>query len=444
MYDPDRVRLFEIFSGHGNSEEYRPWKAIEYDDAGEPRCPAPTKDYLPCCWQAGEIIRARCADKQAPGCEQLVAAARINYLKAGVAGHRTVPGTTTEDWKDCGQCRDCFLPAFNYRPGGSAQYALAITNFDNPRKPRRFELGFMASSDNHSARPGTGYKEYARREMTEAIGAKNATWRNRAMGTPEPATPASRTIDEVPIGQAFQMVDIERQASFFMTGGLVAVHSEGRDRDTIWNALGRREVYGTSGDRILLWFDLLNGPNGSTVPMGGRVELASPPRFRVRAVGGFEQKPGCPELSSAALGAERLELLCRGECYHPGDRRRLITRIEVVRVRPQVRPNEPVRELVEDPWRRFDCPGDRAGCTVEFEDPSFLLNGRPAVYYVRAIQEPTPAVNAASLRCERDAEGNCIKVHPCYGDYRTPFDDDCLAPTEERAWSSPIFLQPAS
>ena len=77
-------------------------------------------------------------------------------------------------------------------------------------------------------------------------------------------------------------------------------------------------------------------------------------------------------------------------------------------------------------------------------DGTFLLNGRPAVYYVRAIQEPTPAVNAAGLRCDRDAEGNCTAVHPCHGDYRTPFDDDCLAPNEERAWSSPIYVQPVS
>ena len=166
MHDADRQRLFEIFSGHGNSEEFRAWKAVEYSASGEPQCPAPTKEYLPCCWQAGELIRARCADPKSAECERRVAAARTNYLHADVAGHRTVPGATTEDWKDCGQCRDCFDPSFNYRPGTSAQYALAVTNFDTPNKPRRFEFGFMASSDNHSARPGTGYKEYARRSMT--------------------------------------------------------------------------------------------------------------------------------------------------------------------------------------------------------------------------------------------------------------------------------------
>ena len=164
------------------------------------------------------------------------------------------------------------------------------------------------------------------------------------------------------------------------------------------------------------------------------------PRFRVRAAGAFKQNPGCPEYAINALSKDRLENLCRGECYNPSDERHPITRIEVVRIRPQREKGEAVGPLIEDPWRRFDCKTDPAGCTVEFEDPDYTVADRDVVYYVRAIQEPTPAVNAGALRCEYDTAGNCVKVHPCFGDYRTAYDDDCLTENEERAWSSPIYV----
>jgi hypothetical protein len=77
---------------------------------------------------------------------------------------------------------------------------------------------------------------------------------------------------------------------------------------------------------------------------------------------------------------------------------------------------------------------------VEFTDEEFTASGREALYYVRAIQEPTSMINAANLRCEYDENGVCIAVNPCYGDYRTPQDEDCLAPAQQRAWSSPIFV----
>jgi hypothetical protein len=157
-------------------------------------------------------------------------------------------------------------------------------------------------------------------------------------------------------------------------------------------------------------------------------------------VGAFKQKPGCPEYAVNALGPERLDRLCGGECYNPSDKRHLIDRIEVVRIRPQVRPGEPVDQLVEDPWRSFACKGDPAGCVVEFEDEEFTDSAREAVYYVRAVQEATAMINADNVRCEYDDSGRCIAVRPCYGDYRTADEDNCLAPAEQRAWSSPIFV----
>ncbi|HVM97701.1 MAG TPA: hypothetical protein VMT89_15000, partial [Candidatus Acidoferrales bacterium] len=69
---------------------------------------------------------------------------------------------------------------------------------------------------------------------------------------------------------------------------------------------------------------------------------------------------------------------------------------------------------------------------------------RPAVFYVRAIEEPSTAINGNTLRCKYDESGNCLEVHPCYGDYRTDRTDDCLATVEERAWSSPIYIDPVA
>jgi hypothetical protein len=443
-HDPERQRLIEVYSGHGNSEEYRSWAEVEDGEGGNAVCPPPQGSYEPCCWRAGEIIRSRCEDPTAPDCEERVARARADFLAAGTSGRLAIPDAPLAAWADCGSCPDCYLPAMNYRPRSSVQYIMALSAGEETGASRSFEFGFIASSDNHRARAGTGYKEFGRLTQTEANGPRDQGIYERIYGKlpPEPAR-ESVGFDETTSGiPGFRIVDFERQASFFLTGGLVAVHAMGRDRQAIWDALVRREVYGTSGPRILLWFDLLNGPQGET-PMGGRAELGEPPRFRVRAAGAFEQAPGCPADASAGLPAARLERLCRGECYNPTDRRHRLDRIEVVRIRRQQRADEPVGPLIEDPWKVLRCT-DAAGCMAEFDDPEFLDSGRETLYYVRAVQVPTLAVNAGALRCtKRDESGRCLDVDPCYGDYRTPADDDCLAANEERAWSSPIFLSPA-
>ncbi len=439
QHDDDRQPLVEIFSGNGNTEHYRTWTESAVDQEGHLVCPEPTSEYEPCCWRAGEIIRARCVDPATDECRARVEDARRNYLAAGASGRLTVAGADIAAWKDCGQCRDCFAPTFAMRPGGSVQYALALTDFGDPDRLRRFRFGFVGGSDSHTARPGNGYKEFARQEMTETFGPKSAFWRERVRPVGEP-DPESEAIDPKNNRfERFQLLDFERNSSFAYTGGLAAVHAASRSREAIWDALQRREVYATSGERILLWFDLLQ-PGAAVAPMGSSVASSRTPRFRVRAVGSPVQKPGCPDFASAGLGASRLAELCLGECYNPTGERHPVVRIEVVRIRPQVRPGEPIGDLVEDPWKTIDCPAGNGGCVAEFEDDSFAAGRRDTLYYVRAIQAPTPAVNAAGLRCRAGSAGPCDEVEPCYGDWRTPYDDDCLAPNEERAWSSPIYL----
>ncbi len=438
-HDPDRQLMIEIYSGHGNSEEYRDWRSVWFDADGQPHCPEPSADYTPSCWMAGEIIRGRCAAARLDDgeCDSRAEEARRNYVRLGNLGFHTVPGQTPQDWLDAGQCRDCFLPAFNLRPGYSTQYALATGGFEDEGKPARLRFGIIGSSDTHRGRPGVGYKEFDRHGMTDAHGAASEAWARRLEDAPLPPEPRSK-VRKI----RFSMLnfgEMERRSPYLTTGGLAAVHASGRNREAVWAGLKQKEVYGTSGPRVLLWFDLLNGADGE-LPMGAETEMRETPKFRVRAAGSFKQKPGCPEFTMSALTPARLDRLCHDECYNPSDERHLITRIEVVRIKPRLAADEPIGPLIETPWRTFQCPPDPNGCTMDFEDEEFAAAGRDTAYYVRAIQEPTPKISGENLRCEYDDQGNCVKTNICVGSYRTPKDDDCLGPAEERAWSSPIFV----
>ena len=139
----------------------------------------------------------------------------------------------------CRAVPDCFLPSFGYRPGNSVQYALAIRNFDNADKPTRLNWGFIASSDNHRARPGTGYKNVDRtrtqrrcilRRMAQAV----SRWRPKAV---------SRWFwSAMNYERGFGATEQERQASFWTTGGLAAVHAEGRSREEIFDAISAAKL----------------------------------------------------------------------------------------------------------------------------------------------------------------------------------------------------------
>jgi hypothetical protein len=419
QHDPTYQRLIEVFSGHGSSEVYRDWRSATADSDGVLTCSPPTEEYLPCCWQAGEIVRQRSAtcvaDPSGAECEAEVASARSKFLELPF-GKRwaSVGSTTAADWLDCGQCRDCSsLPAYLYRPGSSVQAALALS-----KAALSFRWGIIGSTDSHRAGPGAGYKELP--QMADTIG---------------PGGPELDAAFKALVPALFP--EWERMSSFMYTGALAAVHAEGRSREAIWQGLQRRETYGTSGDRILLWFDLLNGPEG-VVPMGGEARLQKAPLFEVKAVGSFKQQPGCPPEIVQRAPEGFIENVCFGECYYPTDQRYLIRRVEVVKIEPQLDADDDIGQLIQDPYHSLNCPPDPEGCVLRFADPDFATRGRPALYYVRAFQEPTYQFNADGLRC---TDADCTATNPCPSGYRGA-NDTCMAPEEELAWSSPIFLDP--
>ena len=443
MHDPDRQTMIEVYSGHGDSEVYRDWRGVEITDDGRLRCPEAQPNYLPICRRVGQVVKTRClaAQESEDECDRRAALARQHSVDARTDAAEVVPELRGSELLDAGQCRDCRQPSFKYRPASTAQYIAAIGNFDDdPEAPRRFRLGFMASSDNHAARPGTGYKELKFMTDVGVDDPEKLSPTLRSFFSPtqnaqaaKPDAPAYSKPAERSQTSAFGLgAEGERVSSFQYTGGLVAVHATGRDRASIWSALKRNEMYGTSGPRMLLWFDLLT--DGGPRPMGTEIELDTAPTFRVRAVGSFEQKPGCPAGVSDNLGRALFDRICVGECYFPSDERRPISRIELVRIRPQIHPDEDVATLIDDPWLSFDCDGTTDGCEATFTDPEFPASKRDAVYYARVFEPPIETVNGSPLNCEYDDEGNCIRIRPC------DLLDECRAPDEPRAWSSPIYV----
>ena len=109
-------------------------------------------------------------------------------------------------------------------------------------------------------------------------------------------------------------------------------------------------------------------------------------------------------------------------------------------LRHRGRADEAVAPLIEDPWKVLECSGDGfGGCVAHFFDEHFETAGRDTAYYVRALEEPSEAINGAPLSTRFDEEGRPVSIDPCIE--RT---DGCPAPVRERAWSSPIFVDFAS
>jgi hypothetical protein len=249
-----------------------------------------------------------------------------------------------------------------------------------------FPIGFIAATDGHDGTPGAVEE-----------------WRQDLM-IGQPAPGAGRN-----------------------PGGLAAVWAEENSRESLFEALQRRETYGTSGPRMTVrlfggWDypeelcgdpELVRKGYAGGVPMGG--ELSAPP------------SDGSPTFVVSALRDQ-------GTTEHSGG---LLQRVQIVKgwadaagnIHQQVvdiagGPND---ATVDTETCTPSGPGANAMCGV-WTDPEFDPD-RGAVYYARVVENPSCRQTGWACLSETNRPAWC--------------DMPELEKTvQERAWTSPIWYDP--
>ncbi len=310
---------------------------------------------------------------------------------------------------------DCYSP-LNY-----ARYTLIEGLAEEQRLGvNPFKFGLIASTDTHNATAG-GVSE---RDYPGHLGMADDTVGKRT-------------------GR-------ERGGALNSPGGLIGVWAEENNRAPIFDAMRRKEVFGTSGPRIKARFfggwnydknlcDLVVNANGADnqwlhiayeqgVPMGGDLPARlvanntqssnhGSPRFIAQAMAdvGTQALPGTP--------LQRLQII-KGWVDKDGNRMNKVFDVAG-------NPNNGASVDTQSCQRSGE--GFAQLCTV-WEDPEFNPQQR-AVYYLRAIENPSCRYNA----------WQCMGLK---GDDRP---DSCDVDTaeqpksiQERAWSSPIWFTPAA
>jgi hypothetical protein len=279
-----------------------------------------------------------------------------------------------------------------------------------------FQMGFVGSTDSHNATPGD---------------TDEANWVG-GIGGNEDSSPER------------QIANIENNP-----GGLAVVWAEENSRDSIFDALKRRETYATSGTRPIVRFfggwklakklcrnrNMVKKAYRRGVPMGGVLEPRKhhrkrPPRFLVWAA----KDPGTAARPGTDL--ERIQIV-KGWLDVAGAVHERV--VDVV--------GEPTVGLGVDP---ATCDPVGAGaselCTV-WVDPDFDP-AESAFYYARVLERPS--CRWSTFVCKREG------IDPFAADCATqagdgPFANCCLNETNapsvsptirERAWTSPIWYTP--
>ncbi len=316
---------------------------------------------------------------------------------------------------------DRFAPRNMVRNALKAGLALERSSGTNP-----FRMGFIGSTDTHSAAPGAAEED----NYPGHLGRRDAGYRN------------------------------VQDHLFSNPGGHAVVWAEENSRDALFEGLRRRETYATSGTRPVVRFF-----GGASLPD----ELCEAPDMIARAY-----RDGTPmggTLDGATLGGATPRFLVSalkdpGAAGHPGTD---LQRAQIVKgwIDAAGATHERVYDVAGDAENGASvdpqtCRPTGAGfaklCTV-WEDPDFDP-AQSAFYYVRVLENPTcrwstlqcqaAGVNPFSPDCreqaeaatgaarDRGAEGD-VYGKCCLAEAEEPFYSPVL---QERAWTSPIWLDP--
>ena len=253
-----------------------------------------------------------------------------------------------------------------------------------------YAFGLVAATDGHDATPG------AVEEWRQDLG----------LGRPNPGA-----------GQS--------------PGGLAGVWAEENSRDSIFDALRRRETFGTSGPRISVRFfggwdftdDLCSQPDlvaqgyAEGVPMGNELPPEVAERSPVFVVSALRD-PGTPEHPGGLL--QRVQIV-KGWADDDGNFHQRIA---------DVAGSAENGADVDPATCKPHGPGRDALCGV-WRDPEFDPKQR-AVYYARVVENPSCSQTGWSCALAPD-------------DRTPPWCTDGYKDTvQERAWTSPIWYSPAT
>ncbi len=308
-----------------------------------------------------------------------------------------------------GQELGCESPASFVRDGIVSGLGVAAKWGVNP-----FKYGFVGATDSHLAMPGGTPETDYRGWNGETVAAEKRLGLKPSAQGQDPDEPA------------------DSQTLHFSPGGLTGVWAEKNARDTIWDALARRETFGTSGTRIKVRFfgsfdypdrlhanpDLVKIGYAKGVPMGGDLKppvSGKTPRFVVWATRDPDSAP-----------LQKVQIV-KGWV---ADGKNMVKIYDVACSDGIMA--DPKTGLCADNGAKVDTdtcavtPGKGAAeLSATWTDPAFDAKLR-AVYYVRVLEDPVCRWSTY------DAHRLKVKL-----------PDTVPLTAKERAWTSPIWYTPA-